>query len=268
MATKLNSLSVLGLLLLTTAPALPAPGLLWDNGRWDGYASVASERNTWTTEATVADDFVLALDARVTALRAEVEVIPTYKYDTADWLIYVATPNGPGDVVWQALGAQYDYEIFGSGQLQGRRVTTPVVLRLPRGQYFLGVRMVGDFAGRAFLWSAGKGTIKGLSMGYFRSAHFGFPDWTRIDDRRLIGSPTDFSITIYGHYLGDLNCDSTVNFADINPFVLALTDPDEYARRYPACDIRAGDVNDDGAVDFGDINPFVELLQGTARPWY
>jgi hypothetical protein len=107
--------------------------------------------------------------------------------------------------------------------------------------------------------------VLGETGGYFRSAHLGIPEWTSVADPRLIGQDTDFAFALYGHYLGDLNCDNTVNFADINPFVLALTDPDEYARRYPACDIRAGDVNDDGAVDFGDINPFVELLQGTAR---
>jgi hypothetical protein len=51
-----------------------------------------------------------------------------------------------------------------------------------------------------------------------------------------------------------------VNFGDINPFVLALTDPDLYATVFPNCDILNGDINGDGAVDFRDINPFVALL--------
>ena len=59
---------------------------------------------------------------------------------------------------------------------------------------------------------------------------------------------------------GDLNCDGRVDFGDINPFVLALSDPAGYARQYPECDIMNGDINDDGRVDFGDINPFVALL--------
>jgi hypothetical protein len=59
---------------------------------------------------------------------------------------------------------------------------------------------------------------------------------------------------------GDLNCDGSVNFADINPFVLAIGDPDEYRRQYPDCDLLNGDCNGDGLVDFGDINPFVDLL--------
>ncbi len=61
---------------------------------------------------------------------------------------------------------------------------------------------------------------------------------------------------------GDLNCDGTVDFGDINPFVLALTDPAGYAAAFPNCDIMLGDINGDGSVEFGDINPFVALLAG------
>ena len=61
---------------------------------------------------------------------------------------------------------------------------------------------------------------------------------------------------------GDLNCDGAVNFNDINPFVLALSDPNGYAAAYPNCNIMNGDVNGDGHVDFQDINPFVALLTG------
>jgi hypothetical protein len=62
--------------------------------------------------------------------------------------------------------------------------------------------------------------------------------------------------------LGDMNCDGVVDFGDINPFVLALTNPIEYGVMYPSCDIMHGDINDDGNVDFGDINLFVQLLTG------
>ncbi|MEW6198195.1 MAG: M14 family zinc carboxypeptidase [Planctomycetota bacterium] len=61
---------------------------------------------------------------------------------------------------------------------------------------------------------------------------------------------------------GDLNCDGLVNFGDINPFVLALTNPGSYTTAFPDCNIMNGDINGDGLVDFGDINPFVRLLTG------
>jgi hypothetical protein len=61
---------------------------------------------------------------------------------------------------------------------------------------------------------------------------------------------------------GDLNCDGTVSFDDINPFVLALSDPAGYAAQFPHCNILNGDCNDDGVVNFDDINVFVALLSG------
>jgi hypothetical protein len=59
---------------------------------------------------------------------------------------------------------------------------------------------------------------------------------------------------------GDLNCDHAVDFGDINPFVLALTNPAAYATAFPLCDVMNADINGNGWVDFGDINPFVRLL--------
>jgi hypothetical protein len=59
---------------------------------------------------------------------------------------------------------------------------------------------------------------------------------------------------------GDTNCDGQVNFGDINPFVLALSNPAGYAAAYPGCPLENRDVNGDGACNFGDINPFVALL--------
>ncbi|MBP7744852.1 MAG: hypothetical protein KA383_01885 [Phycisphaerae bacterium] len=60
--------------------------------------------------------------------------------------------------------------------------------------------------------------------------------------------------------IGDLNCDEAVNFGDINPFVLALSNPGAYDAVYPDCDPLAGDCNGDLTLGFGDINPFVTLL--------
>jgi hypothetical protein len=63
-------------------------------------------------------------------------------------------------------------------------------------------------------------------------------------------------------FYGDLNCDGVVNFDDINPFVLALSDPTGYQSQYPNCNILNGDCNGDGNVNFDDINPFVAILSG------
>ena len=61
---------------------------------------------------------------------------------------------------------------------------------------------------------------------------------------------------------GDMNCDGVVNFADINPFVLALTGRAPYEAAFPNCRWLNADTNGDGFVNFADINPFVALLSG------
>jgi hypothetical protein len=67
--------------------------------------------------------------------------------------------------------------------------------------------------------------------------------------------------TGYGAGRGDLNCDGTVGFGDINPFVLALSGGETaYYNNFPDCHWYNADINQDGSVDFSDINPFVALL--------
>ena len=63
---------------------------------------------------------------------------------------------------------------------------------------------------------------------------------------------------------GDLNCDAVVNFDDINPFVLLLSDPAGWQTAYPNCNMLNGDTNGDGVVNFDDINPFVLALSNPA----
>lgn len=64
---------------------------------------------------------------------------------------------------------------------------------------------------------------------------------------------------------GDLNCDDLVNFADIDPFVLALQGQAAYAAQFPNCAWLSGDVNSDGTVNFSDIDPFVARIGVVCR---
>ncbi len=59
---------------------------------------------------------------------------------------------------------------------------------------------------------------------------------------------------------GDLNCDCEMNAFDIEPFVLALADPEQYELAYPHCNAELADMNGDGAINAFDIEPFVEAL--------
>jgi hypothetical protein len=58
---------------------------------------------------------------------------------------------------------------------------------------------------------------------------------------------------------GDANGDDSVDVSDVEPFILALVDPDEYNNQYAGC-LPTCDVNRDGAVDGLDVQAFVDLL--------
>lgn len=65
-----------------------------------------------------------------------------------------------------------------------------------------------------------------------------------------------------GGLVGDMNCDGFVTVADIGPFVMAISNPAQYAVFFPSCDIMNGDINNDGFITVADIGPFVQLLVG------
>jgi hypothetical protein len=65
---------------------------------------------------------------------------------------------------------------------------------------------------------------------------------------------------------GDLNCDGVVNFGDINPFVLILSNFALWQQTYPGCPWQNGDVNGNDGVGFEDINPFVALVVQSPLP--
>jgi hypothetical protein len=79
-----------------------------------------------------------------------------------------------------------------------------------------------------------------------------------------LGNTNPVVVTLdYGVLRGDLNCDGSVDFGDINPFVLYLSSNALWQTTYPTCSVLNGDINGDGTygqASFGDINPFVALL--------
>jgi hypothetical protein len=65
---------------------------------------------------------------------------------------------------------------------------------------------------------------------------------------------------------GDVNCDGLINFGDINPFVLILSNFQAWQTAYPGCPWENGDINGDSTVSFGDINPFVAVMSSGQGP--
>ncbi|MGE0479902.1 MAG: hypothetical protein AB7Q17_05455, partial [Phycisphaerae bacterium] len=92
-------------------------------------------------------------------------------------------------------------------------------------------------------------------------------DFDRDQDADLVvtdalGSRVEFlrNVTCTPDVVGDTNCDGEFNNFDVEPFVLAIADPELFAQHYPNCDINRADVNGDGRVNNFDINGFVDLL--------
>jgi hypothetical protein len=72
-----------------------------------------------------------------------------------------------------------------------------------------------------------------------------------------------FTVSELAVCIGDMNCDGTINFGDINPFVKYLTSFGAWQTQYSGCSPLTGDINCDGTygqASFGDINPFVAVV--------
>lgn len=64
--------------------------------------------------------------------------------------------------------------------------------------------------------------------------------------------------------IGDMNGDGEIDFFDIEPFIMALTDPMTYDATFPQVDrICTGDINGNGTLNNMDVQPFIELLLGS-----
>lgn len=66
--------------------------------------------------------------------------------------------------------------------------------------------------------------------------------------------------------LADMDCDGRVTNFDIDPFLMALSEPSRYVREYPDCDLMLADCNRDGFVDNFDIDSFVECIANGGCP--
>jgi hypothetical protein len=81
------------------------------------------------------------------------------------------------------------------------------------------------------------------------------------DEIEGCGDPANAAITPGHFHHCDSNCDGSVNFFDIDPFIAAVFDPIAYQVANPNCNLLCNnDNNQDGSVDFFDIDPFLTCL--------
>lgn len=110
--------------------------------------------------------------------------------------------------------------------------------------------------------------------GFWTRTTSGTPDLGSINYVELHADTWDYGFTLwldgmrfvpYPGPLGDMNCDGHTTFADIDPFVTALSGPTTYYGQFPECNWILADTNCDGGVTFADIDPFVACLGGACR---
>jgi hypothetical protein len=81
---------------------------------------------------------------------------------------------------------------------------------------------------------------------------------------------SSLTLTVESFIPGDMARDGDVDFDDIGPFVLGLTDPASYEAMFGVPPTVNGDLDQDGDFDFDDIDDFVAVLIGAladSRQW-
>ena len=134
------------------------------------------------------------------------------------------------------------------------RYMLPVSWELPAGTYWLAVQMISDDEG---FWLQ-------FSHDYdqrFKANYGGDCPYDNVPD---------LSFALYGVQgpqpcSGDTNCDGRVTFADIDPFVEALSGESAWNLHHPTCPWLNADCNHSGTVTFADIDPFVAVIGTTCN---
>jgi hypothetical protein len=211
---------------------------------------------------------------------------PAFAYDTAtgetygfwdernsaqsQWGTYGQKLSSAGARQWGANGIEYlPVTPIYKWALRVTLVSHSIVATFfeqPAGTTFDIVRALRVHSGGGFVWPAQFETVSSVPSDKGRLPVVVRPDGVTVavwEDSR------DGGINLYAQNLnpngtvgnlGDLDCDGDLDFGDINPFVLALSNPAVYPEYYPACNMLLADIDGDGFLYFSDINPFIALL--------
>ena len=76
----------------------------------------------------------------------------------------------------------------------------------------------------------------------------------------IAGSSINAAQDLVVFFSGDMDVDGDVDFDDIDPLVLGLSDPATYQAQYGLPPVERGDLDNDGDLDFDDIDPFLGAL--------
>ncbi len=123
----------------------------------------------------------------------------------------------------------------------------------------------------SYMWDWGDGNITGwlglhpsgqiVSASHTWSVHGSYSVKAKAKDTLGAESNWSTSLTVNIFKPGDVNNDSMVTFADIDPFVAALgTTEEQFQTAHSTWIWIAADCNKDGMITFADIDPFVAVI--------
>jgi fibronectin-binding autotransporter adhesin len=140
-------------------------------------------------------------------------------------------------------GTEYSQVAITGGLTLGETLTINLANGFdpPVGQTFV----IMTFASRGGAFD----TINGLEIGPGKEFRL---DYNANDISLIVVVPTPPP--------GDMDCDGNSSTLDVEPFVLALTDPVQYAQQFPTCNPLNGDMNQDAILDGADIAQFINCL--------
>ncbi len=240
----------------------------------DAWSAVRIDDPQFVSNRIAADEFTLTLPTHLATISYYNVSIGNPPIIAGDWYIFAAD-NGerPGTLLAAGTAVPYVRELTGwtnpdFGPIY-RTVMHPTELILPDGHYFVAFRTYQGYI------PVGKHTVGALSTRWAHGQQRAYWSFDVLADGTVTGpwvplqqfngvNDQEWAFELAGQTLrpGDLDCDGRVNFDDIDPFVLALTDRATYEARFPNCYWLNADCSGDGTVSFDDIDPFVALLSG------
>jgi hypothetical protein len=155
------------------------PGLLWDNGDWDGLGNTSSERNTLVTESWVVDDIILDDPVVLRGFSWVCAMSPGLEPVASDFIVLTEDLDPLTEMFDLGYTRVFGGVVYGDYEIY--EVTlSGLAIDLEPGHYYIGGRIVGDGAGRSV--SLLQGAVYGQTAPFFRSEYFGYPDWVPLGD--------------------------------------------------------------------------------------
>jgi hypothetical protein len=245
-----------------TNSASPCTPVIWDNGPFNNVDGLISMEGGGISART-ADDFVLTSSAKIQTITFDILAdTPVTQPGAVD--IYPHSGGiGPANVPPLATYTSTNFTLLGSFfglDIRRYTVTLSPPLTLSAGRYWVSGYAVTSSSGFGYLCTSNGASPSTEQEGHFRSAFFGYPNWTPVTP---LGYTTPhFAFTVCGENL--VNVNANVNLVTTMTGLLGSSAcGPNYLNQF---NINANLVNTGAAVLGNPEFQVVELQQANGTP--